>query len=108
MKSFRPLENEGDKMRKSSVPFGMNSPKTTNVNVGPSIRIGGSFSPNYDHLNKNSYIKIKDTCERSRVPFSPEERKIGLQHKFNISANSSYRSTFAWNTPKYYVNNANV
>ena len=86
---------ETDRMRRSSVPFGMNSP------AGPLEASRFSkpmFSPNYQQIS--SYFKIKGACERSRVPFSPEER---IASKLNPGPNSSYRAAFSWKQPKYYL-----
>jgi hypothetical protein len=96
-RSFGQQENEGDRMRRSSVPFGMNSPVTLKP-LDASRYLKPAFSPNYQQIN--SYFKIKGACERSRVPFSPDERIVS---KLNPGPNSSYRAAFSWKQPKYYL-----
>jgi len=103
------LGDEGDRMRKSSLPFGMNSPpEKKNVplfaTTTTKFRNPSFISPTYENLKQ--YIQIKGTCERSRVPFSLDERKISLSSRFNNTANSLYRQNYAWKTPTYYVHHA--
>lgn len=64
-------KDDVDRNRKSSVPFGMNSPKASPSHViGSPFRSGtAAMSPNYEALK--TYSQIKGSCERSRVPFSP-------------------------------------
>jgi hypothetical protein len=100
-----------DRMRKSSVPFGMNSPRTNEESQnkfgsskGFRTTSGNIMSPNYDTI-KSQYTNIKSLCEKSKIPFSPEQRKIsGIEARQSNAHNlaSSYKSTFHWRTPTIY------
>jgi hypothetical protein len=62
------------------------------------------MSPNYDAM-RQQYSSIKGLCERSKIPFSPEQRKIsGLEARQSNAHHlaSSYKQTFHWRTPTVY------
>jgi hypothetical protein len=68
-------------MRRSSVPFGMNSPKPISTPTSEMSQTrfsrfrAGGLSPNYEMM-KTEYNSIKGLSEKSNIPFSSDERKF--------------------------------